>query len=451
MSDAYSSYLRAIEFVESFIPASGFERWRLMLDRFGNPHEAFRSVHVAGTSGKGSVAMMVGEILRSSGLSVGVHVKPYVQSATENLIVDGLYASCQEYAGLIEKAKPLLAASGADVARFGPVTWSEVTKLLPFLYFADKKVDFGVVEAGVGGREDLTNVLRPEVSVITSVGMDHAELLGGTIDLIAHQKAGIIKKGIPAVTGVRQKSALEVIASEAKERRARLSTLGKDFTVRLREVSIDGTKFDYQSRRRRMEGVEVRMTGRHQAMNAAVAIAAIEELEERGFRLDEGAIREGLRIARLPGRFEVVQKSPLVVLDVAHNVQKASVMMRVLEEVFPERKVVFVVGFLEGKDARRMVRMLARKARRFIFTSPSVRGKKPIDPSILKSIAERTTSVPAAVRHDAPAAVEEALAVAGEKGVVCVSGSLYLVGKVRGKWYDDRTVAEARTSFPVPA
>src|SRR5208337_3038485 len=188
--------------------------------------------HVAGTSGKGSVALMTGEILRASGLRVGVHVKPYVQSATENVIIDGRYISCENYAGLIERVKPVLAdMTQEEYMRFGPVTWSEVTKLLPLLSFAEARVDCGVVEAGVGGREDLTNVLRPEVSVITSVGMDHADLLGGTIDVIAHQKAGIIKQGVPSVTAVRQKEALEIISAEAEQRSSRLSILGRDFKV----------------------------------------------------------------------------------------------------------------------------------------------------------------------------------------------------------------------------
>jgi dihydrofolate synthase/folylpolyglutamate synthase len=448
MVDDYSSYLRAIEYVESFLPASGFERWRMVLERFGNPHTKFRSVHVAGTSGKGSVVLMTGEILRAAGVHVGVHVKPYVQSATENIIIDGSYVSCGEYVRLIEEVKPVLSGMTAEeTTRFGPVTWSEVTKLLPLLCFAEEKVDCGVVEAGVGGRQDLTNVLTPEVSVITSVGMDHAELLGGTIDVIAHQKAGIIKRGVPAVTAVRQKSALDVIAAEAKQQRSRLAVLGRDFSVRIRKVGIGGTEFDYRSGERRLERVTVRMTGRHQAVNAAVAIAAADMMGGAG-RQDEQVVRDGLAWARLPGRFEVVQERPLVILDVAHNVQKIGVLASLLEDVLPERKVAFVVGFLEGKDARRMVGILAKKARHMVFTTPSVRGKKPIDPMLLKRLAEKMTQVPTSVEPDGGRAVERAMAIAGERGVVCVTGSLYLVGKVRGRWYGDRAVAERRTSFP---
>jgi dihydrofolate synthase/folylpolyglutamate synthase len=447
--DAYSSYLRAIEYIESFLPASGSERWRLVLNRFGNPQEKFRSVHVAGTSGKGSVALMTGEILRASGLRVGVHVKPYVQSATENIIIDGRYISCADYAGLIEKVKPVLAdMTPKEYLRFGPVTWSEVTKLLPLLGFAEERVNCGIVEAGVGGREDLTNVLRPEVSVITSVGMDHADLLGGTIDVIAHQKAGIIKQGVPSVTAVRQKGALEIISAEAEQRDSRLSVLGRDFRVRVTKVGLDGTEFDYWSEGRRLKKVSLRMVGRHQAMNAAAAIAAADAMKLTGGKVDELAIRAALAGARLPGRFELVQEKPLVILDVAHNVQKVGVLMNVLDDVFGKRKVTFVLGFLEGKDARRMVGLLARSARHFVFTNPTVRGKKPIDPRLLKSLAGKLTVVPSLVDSDPMSATEKALGLAGERGIVCVTGSLYLVGKVRGKWFDVREVAEGRSSYP---
>jgi dihydrofolate synthase/folylpolyglutamate synthase len=447
--DAYSSYLQAVEYIESFLPASDSARWRLMLNRFGNPQEKFRSVHVAGTSGKGSVALMTGEILRASGLRVGVHVKPYVQSATENIIIDGRYISCRKYAQLIEKVKPIFAdMTPEEYLKFGPVTWSEVTKLLPLLSFAEERVDCGVVEAGVGGREDLTNVLKPEVSVITSVGMDHSDLLGGTIDVIAHQKAGVIKQGVPSVTAVRQRVALEIISAEAKQRGSRLSISGRDFKIRVTKVGLDGTEFDYRSEDRRLERVKLKMVGRHQAMNAAVAITVADEMMKTGGKVDESAIRAGLGGARLPGRFELVQEKPSVILDVAHNVQKVGVITNVLNDVFGKRKVTFVLGFLEGKDARRMVWLLARSARHFVFTNPTVRGKKPIDPGLLKNLAGKLTDVPSLVDPNPMSATEKALSLAGDKGVVCVTGSLYLVGKVRGKWFDVREVAEGRSSYP---
>lgn len=447
--DTYSSYLKAIEYVESFLPASNLVRWKLMLNRFGNPQEKFRSVHVAGTSGKGSVALMTGEILRASGLHVGVHVKPYVQSATENIILDGKYISCSDYARLIEKVKPVLAAiTPEEYSRFGPVTWSEVTKLLPLLSFSDERVDYAVVEAGVGGREDLTNVLRPEVSVITSVGMDHAEMLGGTIDVIAHQKAGIIKQRVPSVTAVRQKAALEVISAEAEQRSSKLSILGRDFRLRVRRVGPEGTEFDYKSECRRLENVTVRMVGRHQAINAAVAITAADETRRDRGRVDERAIRVGLAGARLPGRFELVQDNPSVVLDVAHNVQKVGVLMKVLDDVFRDRKVTFVVGLLEGKDARRIVGLLARKARCFIFTNPTVRGKRPIEPVLLKKLVGTLTKTTALVDPEPMSAMDRALGFAGDKGVVCATGSLYLVGQIRRRYFDERRVAEGRNSYP---
>ncbi len=300
----------------------------------------------------------------------------------------------------------------------------------------------------MGGREDLTNVLRPEVSVITSVGMDHSDLLGGTIDLIAHQKAGIIKQGVPSITAVRQKSALEIISAVAGQMGSRLYILGRDFKVRVTKVGLDGTEFDYRSEGRRLKKVSLRMLGRHQAVNAAVAITAADAIKMTGWKVDESAIRAGLAGARLPGRFELVQEKPPVILDVAHNAQKVGVLLDVLEDVFGKRKVTFVLGFLEGKDARRMIGLMALKARHFVFTNPSVRGKKPIDLGLLKNLAGKLTDVPSLVDPDPMSAIEKALNLAGDKGIVCVTGSLYLVGKVRGKWFDVRDVAEGRSSYP---
>jgi dihydrofolate synthase/folylpolyglutamate synthase len=446
--NAYSSYLEAVTYIESFIPCSGLERWKVVLDRLGNPHRRFRSIHVAGTSGKGSVALMTGEVLRASGLTVGVHVKPYVQSATENIIIGGRYVSCWDYARLVEKVKPVFTGLIREQPpQFGPITWSEVTKLLPLLKFAESKVDYGIVEAGVGGREDLTNVLKPEVSVITSVGMDHSDLLGGTIDVIAHQKAGIIKQGVPSVTAVRQKDALEVISAEAEQRGSRLFVLGRDFKVRIKGVYLDGTEFDYRSENRQLKDVKLRMVGRHQATNAALAIAAIDAIRGKRERIQESAIRAGLVGARLPGRFEIVQVGPPVILDVAHNVQKVGVLLDSLEDVFGSQKVTFVLGFIEGKDVRRMIGFMTKKARHFVFTNPIVRGKKPIDLELLKGLAGRLTDVPSLVDSSPLSAVKKALDLAGEKGIVCVTGSLYLVGKVRGKWFDVKGVAERRTSY----
>ncbi len=445
--DSYDSYRKAVQYVESFLPATGFERWKILLDRFGNPHQRFRSVHVAGTSGKGSVVQMAGEILLASGLKTGVHVKPYVQSATENISIDGRYVSPAAYARLIEEVKPVVEGfSPQEYIRLGPVTWGEVTKLLPLVCFAEQGVDYGVVEAGVGGRDDLTNVLTPEVSVITSVGMDHSETLGGTLDVIAHQKAGIIKDGVPAVTAARQPKVLKVISGEANRRHSRLSVLGRDFYVRVHGVSLEGTRFDYRSKDRRLEGIQVRMAGRHQAANAAAAIKAVDSLK-LGRRVSDDEIRAGLASARLPGRFELVQDGPPVVLDVAHNVQKMRVLVKVLAGVFKGRRAVFVVAFLEGKDARRMIGMMARDRARFVFTSPRVRGKKPIDPELLKTLAESMGSR-ASVDPDPMSALDAALSMAGRGDVVCVTGSLYLVGRVRDRWFPERAVVEGRTSYP---
>jgi dihydrofolate synthase/folylpolyglutamate synthase len=190
------------------------------------------------------------------------------------------------------------------------------------------------------------------------------------------------------------------------------------------------------------------MVGRHQAINAALAITATDVMRGTGGKIGERAIRAGLANARLPGRFELVQERPPVILDVAHNVQKVGVLLDVLEDVFGRTKVTFVLGFLEGKDARRMIGLMAHKARHFVFTNPTVRGKKPIDLGLLRNLSRRLTDVPSLVDSDPMSAIDEAMGLAGDKGVVCVTGSLYLVGKVRGKWFDVRKVAESRSSYP---
>jgi len=179
-----------------------------------------------------------------------------------------------------------------------------------------------------------------------------------------------------------------------------------------------------------------------------VAITAVDKMKRNGEKVDGRAIRDGLMGVRLPGRFELAQEKPPVVLDVAHNVQKVGILMNVLDEVFGERRVTFVVGFLEGKDARRMVGILARKARHLIFTNPTVRGKKAIDSELLKKLAGKLTKTTALVDPEPLSAIDKSLSLVGDKGVVCVTGSLYLVGEIRGRWFDEREVAEQRSSYP---
>lgn len=415
----------------------GLERVRRLLARLGDPHQGRRFVHVGGTNGKGSVTAMLESILRAAGYRVGSFISPHLQSYTERYRIDGRPVAPEELAALLEGLLPhleALAAEGAAPTEFEAHTAAALS------LFAARDVDLAVLEVGLGGRLDATNVILPEVAVITNVSIDHVAYLGRTVREIAAEKAGIIKDGVPLVTAAAGE-ALEVIATACEARHAPLILVGRDVTweagaaVRAAGAESDvrpGETVTLRGRRWTYRNLYSPLRGPHQRANAACAVAAAEVLAERDRdRITPDAVRAGLAETRWPGRFEVFPGHPAVILDGAHNAAGAAALAETLRFQDPAGGFVFVLGILDDKEREIMARILAPLAVAAVVTRPP--GPRAGGWRELASILKKAGVARVEVEEGPRTALDRARELAGPDGTVVVAGSLYLVGALRSR------------------
>lgn len=395
----------------------GLSNVRLLLRELGDPQERFGKVHVAGSNGKGSVSAMGASILRSAGYRTGLYTSPHLVRFKERMTVDGREMSEGRLARYVSELREL-ATSGKFLR---PLTFFEITTALAFLHFSDSKVEEAMVEVGMGGRLDATNVIRPRCSVITPVSVEHTAYLGGTLAKIAYEKASIIKDGVPVICSPQEPEAMRVISWMADCRGSKAKFLGRDFHAECLARGLEGTLVRLDSL-----GAEVRlgMLGRYQCQNAAVAAEMALEIG-KDISIPRDLILEGLSKARWPGRLDVVRRSPLTVLDVTHTPDGARAVAAELD-VFPGTPRVMVVGMLRDKDARGAMAHLAPLFEQVICTSsssPRAMTPKEMLEAVLphNSAAQAVDGVGQAIR------VAEGLA--GKGGLIFISGSLYTIGE----------------------
>ncbi len=414
-------------------------RLNAFLEFLGNPHLQYPTIHIGGTSGKGSTTSTTASILAASGLKTGSHVSPYLQVSTEKLLINSRPATAARYARLVAHMRDKVSewkALGHEMPTYGEL-WVAMT----FVYFAQEQVDIAVIEVGAGGRFDLTNVIQPEVAAITSVGYDHTVTLGNTLPEIAWHKAGIIKTGAAAITTVTDPEPLAVIQAEAEKTGVRLQPLaeGIDWT----DVSVEAgatTFTDVASGTR----FTVPLIGHFQAANASLAIAICRSLDQ--LELTPETIQAGLSATRFPGRMETVQTSPLVILDGAHNPEKMAGMVSTIRKVTGDRKIIVVFGVLESKDYADMWKLLKPLASRLIATSPYVQAKPPVPAATIAELAG--SDMPAEAFDNVRDAVNRALELSGPDDAVLVTGSLYLVGNAREHWFPTNNILDQGTLWP---
>lgn len=426
-----------LETIDEFVsPRTSYklDRMRAFLRHLGDPHRAYPTIHVGGTSGKGSTATMISAALQASGKRTGLHTKPHLHSMTERAAIDGVAIEPQRFAELLDGA---LSAIERTVTEFGRPTYYETLLGLTFAYFAQERVDVAVIEVGLGGRLDGTNVLVPVVAAITSVGYDHIEVLGGTIEAIALEKAGIAKSGVPLVIGPVPAAAREVIERYATEIGA--PVVHASDVVRMeveRSDASHGATLQVVTSR---EGyrLELPLLGIFQRINAATAIAVMEQLGDELRPRSEAVVR-GFASLTIAGRMELVATKPVVLFDIAHNPEKAESLVASLRETFGGRRIHYVVGIGESKDARGILEILGRLPSTFTFTSYSVEGRKSIAPSRLSSIAESLGNWGRSI-GDPIEALTIARRTAAIDDIVVVTGSTFVVAKLR-EWYAPTTV-----------
>ena len=405
------------------------ERMRAFMHELGDPQTQYPTVHVGGTSGKGSTSTMIAAALQRAGKRTGLHTKPHLRSMTERARIAGVAVSEERFGALLEEMMPAIERT-AQV--HGRPTYYETLLALTLRYFAQEKVDVAVVEVGLGGRLDGTNVIVPVVAVITSVGLDHTDVLGETIEEIAREKAGIAKPGVPLVVAVEDEAAFEVIADEARRVGALLVDARADAVlVENLRIEREAQHFDVVTPRARYT-IETRMLGAFQRRNAATAIVTMEALPQAlrpGREQIEGALADLL----IPGRMEVYPGHPTLVFDIAHNAEKADQLVRSLRERYDGRHFTFVVAIGASKDAPEILRTLATLPSNFVFTSFDIAGREAAKPMRLLRIVESIGAWGRCV-GDAVEALSVARRSAAADDVIVVTGSTFLVAMLREWW-----------------
>ncbi len=406
------------------------ERMRALLRRVGDPHDRVRLVHVTGTKGKGSTCAMLAAVLRAAGYRVGLFTSPHLTDVRERIQIDGEPIAQAELAARMAELAPAVAAMDAD--GLPPPTFFEIGTALGFLHFAYRRCDAAVIEVGLGGRFDSTNVCRPLVAVVTSVGLDHTAQLGTTAEAIAFQKAGIIKRSVPVVSGVTEPGARAVVRLAASEQHAPLWESDRDFGFEYTPgVGDRAPRVAVATPRGRYGPTPLALLGAHQAHNAALAVAAADRLRDAGMAVPPAAVAAGLAGVHWPGRVEVVSRRPAVILDTAHNVPSAEALVKTLAESFPtvgRRVVVFAVS--SDKPVREMLAVLSRYFDHFHLTRYGNNPRSVAPEDAARSLAAVAPGVAFSTYPSAAAAWEGAKRTTGAGDLVCVTGSVFLAGEL---------------------
>ncbi len=424
------TYPEALEFLNSFLNYEqvvtyrypqdfSLDRMIQLLARLGNPHRRSLSLHVAGTKGKGSTCAFVASILQAAGYRVGLYTSPHLVSFQERIQVNRQPIPEEALADVVTHLQPLATRD---------LTFFEVTTACAFLYFAQVQVDIAVIEVGLGGRLDATNVLIPKVTAITPISLDHMPKLGNTLERIAREKAGIVKSGVPLVVAPQPRQALEIFREVARDRQAPLHLIEEQVQIEGVQLSPMGSRCRLRTPQGVYPDLEIPLLGRHQLMNAATAVRMVELLSDqrRESSLTAQAVREGLFKTIWPGRCQLLEGVPPILLDGAQNAASAQTLRATAEELFPERPVCLVLGVSLEKDLAGIASVLGPWAKRLILTRAQVPRA---EPQAKLAEAFRAWHSNPSVTDSVTEALEQALTTADPKDLIVVTGSLFVVGE----------------------
>lgn len=405
------------------------KRMEKLLTSVGNPHKKLATVHIAGTKGKGSTATMLAKMLEANGYAVGLYTSPHVVSLHERIAINGNHITDSDLLGLINR----IYAPVEKLAKKDAPTFFEILTAIAFLYFADKDIDIAIIETGLGGRLDSTNVIKPNLVGITSISIDHQHQLGKTIDSIAREKAGIIKKGIPVVTVQQEPSAMRILKKHASAIKAPISVTGKDidFSYRFESSREEGphTRICVTTPTSRFEHLRVPLPGEHQAINCGLALAMLDKLKASGYEIDDEKAADGLQNIKLLGRMELIHDNPRILIDGAHNAASIRALIQAIGQHVPYDSMVVIFGCGQDKDIEGMLAQLQYGADKVIFTrSNSPRAVYSQD------LADMYTEICGKMCQTA-INLKEALKIAysavGREDLICITGSFYLVGEAK--------------------
>jgi dihydrofolate synthase/folylpolyglutamate synthase len=446
MDLAETAYEMALDYIYSFVDYSltknlyfspekfDLGRMAALMGRLGNPDRDFKIFHVAGTKGKGSTAAMIANCLVAAGYRVGFYTSPHLQDYCERIQVNNLPLSHPDFVAMLEEIKP-------HVDAIEKLTTFEITTALAFWYFSRQKVDVGVIEVGLGGRLDATNVVTPLVSVITSLSIDHINILGDTLVKIAVEKAGIIKEKRPVVLAPQQEEAFQVVAKIAAQKQAKMIRVGIDYLVQAESHTLKSQVFQVWCATAQDEGqggslshptqLRIPLLGAHQLENAATAYAALQVGMEEGLVLSEAAIQKGFSEVSWPGRFEFLQISPPVVIDSAHNRDSARRLRQALDDYLPEKPVILIFGASEDKDVAGMFEELLPRVRAVVATQTI--HPRALEPNKLVELAHQF-GTPAVAVIPVEEALDKARELAEQDAAIVAAGSIFLAAAVREVW-----------------
>lgn len=511
-----TTYRQAVKYLESFIRPSIFKsitpeeaeilnpllRMQKLLEFLGNPHRKFKSVQVTGTSGKGSTSYLISKILAFAGYKTGLTISPHIQKASERIQINNKQISDVEFIRIINRFPGIVKKMKGE--GFEEPTYYEMLLSIAFVYFAQQKVDIAVVEVGIEGKYDATNLIDAPVVVLTNIGLDHTEILGDTVEKIAQEAVFAIRKNSIVITGEEKKEVLKIINDRCKDTGSKLLRIDKDFSVSIKNSSGNGINFDFKFGNKVFKDVSLRLAGDYQAKNAALAITAVLTLEKPGLKISEKNIRDALGSAFFPGRFEIIsvispqlsvvgnksdgsrlislradrqetgklesengkqktdnRKSQKLILDGAHNVDKMNAFLTSLNKYFPDEKKIFLIAFKKDKNVNEMVAMMQKYAEKIIFSRFSAatdmnksasfkisnyKKQIPNKSKIINSPASTSEAGRANPKiyfeKDSKKALDKSLDLAQEipSSIVVVTGSLYFVGEIRTMLFDNRWI-----------
>jgi dihydrofolate synthase / folylpolyglutamate synthase len=431
--DTYSETLQKIYNLRGGMIDLRLDRMQQALALFEQPQNAFPSIHIAGTNGKGSTAAMLHAILSRAGYRTALYTSPHLVSFTERIRIDDGAIAEDEVVALADEVWHK--AGAANV----PLTFFEFITVMAFIYFARQRCDIAIIEVGLGGRLDATNVITPLVSAITTISKDHEAYLGPDELAIAGEKAGIIKPRVPVVLGKISESVSTLLKNIASERNAPAYALASDFSFSLKDDRV----FDYTGIKKRFSDLELGLVGRHQRANAAVALAALE-LVQGHFPVDEKVLRDGLRQVRWPGRLEVMFERPTVILDGAHNPEGVNALVEALAVLRRDRRLKLLFATMADKEWELMLRTLAGSVDEIVFTKVDM--ERSADPQLLTK--KLNQPIPHRVICDPRAALSTLVREADDRDIIVVAGSLYLLGEVRPMLEEIAKAKAAQTCAP---
>ncbi len=419
-SKAFRESLAYLYGLQRFGMIFGLSQVENIVRTLGNPERELKVIHIGGTNGKGSTAAMAASMLRESGYRVGLYTSPHILSFTERIQINGQSITEAKVARLTARIRKRVEEEGIPQH----FTFFDFTTAMAFLFFAVSNVDLAVIEVGLGGRLDSTNIVTPLVTVITNVSREHRDVLGDSLGEIVREKAGIIKQGVPLVTGVTQEEAFQEVERICLEKEAPLYWMGRDFRSEKEGLRL----FRFRGRRWALSGLRVNLVGTHQIENATMAVKTLETAEELGFPVTRKAIYRGLERVEWPGRLEVIRERPRVVLDGAHNPAGAQALGEALAQNFSYDRCYFLLGIMMDKEVERIVSILAPLSHETVLCRPRQDRAAPPDRLLraLEAVGGKGRVIP-----DVGEGLDALLSRAGSNDLICVTGSFYTIGEAK--------------------